>query len=194
MKQSVEALNLVSLPERYIRYVQNKRKAKMFGQEMQGCLQYGVSEDVVATSDGEIHLVDQDHDDRTGSISPRTGIINTQSLLEDMCFLKNQLQCQLIRQKANGPIAPPRAPQKHTQSGRKLPSSSQNYGAGPPPLSHQQYSNIAPPVDSLSQRVSIGQMKQQCRRIEEEIEKVQDKIDRKKRKGRTTLTHEEKVA
>lgn len=37
-------------------------------------------------------------------------------------------------------------------------------------------------------------MKQQCRRLEEEIEKVQEKIDRKKRKGRTTLTHEEKVA
>lgn len=37
-------------------------------------------------------------------------------------------------------------------------------------------------------------MKQQCRRLEEEIEKVQEKIDRKKRKGRTTLTYEEKVA
>lgn len=63
----------------------------MFGQEMQGFLQYGVSEDVVATSDGEIHLVDQDRDDRAGSMSPRAGVINTQSLLDDMCFLKNQL-------------------------------------------------------------------------------------------------------
>ena len=38
MKQSAEDANLVGLPDRYVRYVQNKKRAKMYGQEMQAYL------------------------------------------------------------------------------------------------------------------------------------------------------------
>lgn len=76
------------------------------GQDMQGYLQYGVTEERTAM-DGEIHLVDQDGQlEENGEAPASGGVINTQHLIDDMAFLKNQLQCELIRLK-NAPLKSP---------------------------------------------------------------------------------------
>ena len=95
-KYNAKYMNEIELPERFVKFIQNKKRA-MEMDEDQGIQQYGVTED---QSTEAIHMVDQNGDSQEEpEEASAAGVINTQNLIEDMAFVKNQIQCELIRLK-----------------------------------------------------------------------------------------------
>ena len=103
----------------------------------------------------------------------------------------NQLLCELIRLK-NVPLDNQHS--SMTSNFMSKQSSSKRVSVPGVSMTHSgktsQYSSAM--VDKNQQRLAINQIKQHCMQYEKEIEKLDQEMIRKK-KGRGTMTHDEKV-